>query len=512
MTKNRFLICDNLMYGKSGDLHQKIRLAVFRSVKWINTRIECSNTNVILYIFTVRKNLINTAQLFFADMYLKIIRLLGISDLAETDFDVFSKIIFLNITIGIGIFFLTIFSIVALINGDYKLASADFSVAIIQLIVAIYLNRTRKYTFASHLIVTSLGLLFIYLIITGGSSNSGFLWSFLFPIGATFLYGRKLGLMLSAVFILIVSILLFFEVTEVLEETSLKLRYLGTFAALTGIAYFFDYVKKEMEIRVQQKNIELAGHIIELQAKDKALMIEKKKAEQADMLKSEFLAQMSHEIRTPINTILNYTSLLKNEFENRLPEDLKGSFESITNASRRLIRTIDMVLDLSAIESGSYELLPENIYLIRDIIAPIISEFSQSAVNKKINLSFINNYNDDLLIRSDRYSLTQILTNLIDNSIKYTHQGEVKVMLSSDIDRILLTISDTGIGISQEYLPKLFEKFSQEGHGYSRPYEGSGLGLTLVKNYCELNNIKIEVESIKNKGTAFTLVIPSADN
>jgi len=238
-----------------------------------------------------------------------------------------------------------------------------------------------------------------------------------------------------------------------------------------------------------------------------ALIKAKEKAEESDRLKSEFLAQMSHEIRTPINTIMNFTSLLRMEMEDSLSEDLSGSFNSIENAANRLLRTINLVLNMSDVESGTYEARPDYLNLIEDILTPVFSEFARAADMKNLGLNLISK-TEDIKIFGDNYTITQIIANLIDNAIKYTDAGSVDIILSDKKECLQISIKDTGIGIAKEYLPKLFQKFSQEEQGYTRRYEGNGLGLALVKEYCEINRAEISVESEKGKGSCFNILLP----
>ncbi len=229
----------------------------------------------------------------------------------------------------------------------------------------------------------------------------------------------------------------------------------------------------------------------------------KVQAEKADKLKSEFLAQMSHEIRTPINTILNFTSLIHLEFkEKKFTGEIEEYFSSVDNAARRLIRTIDLILNMSEIEHGTYTLKHANVSIANDIITPILSEFKQKAHYHGIELNFLN-YVKDKKVYLDEYSVTQIAANLVDNAIKYTPKGKVDVSVYANGKNWFLEVRDTGIGISKEYLPTLFTTFSQEEQGYSRPYDGSGLGLALVKKYCDINNANIKVTSKKGAGTTF---------
>lgn len=243
---------------------------------------------------------------------------------------------------------------------------------------------------------------------------------------------------------------------------------------------------------------------------ESAIIEARDKAEKSDRLKSEFLAQMSHEIRSPINSILSFTSLIKDELFDKVSEDLRISFSIIENAGKRIIRTIGLILNMSEIQTGSFEILLKKINLRKDIIEKIYLEYRQAAAEKGIELlESHSNTSDELYIFADEYTIGQIISNLVDNAIKYTDKGSVTIALSKNSEgEVIVEVKDTGIGISKEYIPNLFAPFSQEEQGYTRKYEGNGLGLALVKKYCDINNIKIEVESEKGCGSNFRIIIP----
>ncbi len=245
--------------------------------------------------------------------------------------------------------------------------------------------------------------------------------------------------------------------------------------------------------------------ITEKKEVEKELILAKEKAEESDRLKSEFLAQMSHEIRSPINVILSYNSFLKEELEDKLDSSLESSFVSIDSAGKRLLRTIDLILNMAALQTGyvSVQLNPTD---ISSIISGLVTEFEFSAKNKNIGLTFID-LAGGMKVPADDYIVSEIFQNLIGNAVKYTTEGSIEIKAYSNGDsRLIVEIKDTGIGISEEYLPRLFMPFSQEETGYSRKYEGNGLGLALVKKYVDLLDAQLKVESKKGIGSVFTVI------
>ena len=276
------------------------------------------------------------------------------------------------------------------------------------------------------------------------------------------------------------------------------------------IVFYSAYVYRVKLLRA--KNKELQRRIVErkkyqeqLEIWQKELIAAKKIAEKSDRLKSEFLAQMSHEIRTPINSIRTFSYLLKESLAEKVEPDLKEAFSIIDRGGKRLIRTIDSILNMSQIQVGSFETRIEKLNMI-DLLQGLYLEFKQSIEDKGLIFNMIFNCKKPF-VEADEYTSTQIFANLIDNAFKYTPSGKIVVTVyNSDENQLVVSIEDTGIGISEEKLETVFHPFSQEESGYTRKYEGVGLGLALVKKYCELNNAVIRVKSKKGTGTTFTVI------
>ena len=225
---------------------------------------------------------------------------------------------------------------------------------------------------------------------------------------------------------------------------------------------------------------------------------------EASRLKSAFIANMSHEIRTPLNIIAGYADLIGEHLAEQNDESQKDSVEAIERACARLSRTIDNILDISKIEAGAFNRVPAQLEIGR-LLEHLLADFQVIAARKGIALTCKIDTPDATIV-FDEYSLTQALANLLDNALKFTERGGVACRLYRATDaRLCLEIRDTGIGISEEYLPRLFQPFSQEQSGIVRKFQGSGLGLALTRKYLELNGAEISVQSEKGKGTTFTI-------
>lgn len=251
------------------------------------------------------------------------------------------------------------------------------------------------------------------------------------------------------------------------------------------------------------------SRVLERKIYEEQLILAKLKAEESEKIKTAFLAQISHEIRTPLNTILTFTSIIKNELYQHLNAELEECFFLIDKGGKRLIRTFELILSAAGMLKGEYVAEFTMLTLDSEIIRPLISRHQEKAIEKGIVLNFINNLENEEQVKvfADYCSINQLFTNLIDNAIKYTHKGIVEVIIfRNEENKIQVNIIDTGIGIAEEYIPHLFDYFSQEESGYTRTYDGNGLGLALVKEYASINNLTVEVKSKKESGTTFSVI------
>lgn len=230
------------------------------------------------------------------------------------------------------------------------------------------------------------------------------------------------------------------------------------------------------------------------------------RAEDAKRLKEFFLAQISHEIRSPLNVIVGYSDLLADELRDEKKAEFGNILRSVKNNSKRLYRTFDLLLNMSQLQTGKYDARFEKIDLYA-LLKTLRSEFASMAEEKGLLIELTNSTNEDVSVIVDHYSLAQIFINLLDNAIKYTDKGWIKINIYRDGSDYCVDVSDTGKGMSKEYIDKLFIPFTQEEMGYTRRYEGTGLGLAMIKSFLDVNKAVIKIKSEINHGSTFTVVL-----
>jgi PAS domain S-box-containing protein len=248
----------------------------------------------------------------------------------------------------------------------------------------------------------------------------------------------------------------------------------------------------------------ISKDITERKKLELGLMEAKEKAEAASELKDAFIANISHEIRTPLNGVLGMTSVIKDVFSKYITPIEEEFFIGIDKSTKRIIRTVDMILNFSRLQVGEFKFKPQKIDL-NDILFELYEEYNIIAKNKGLVFSFENKIGE-VFIQTDTYCFNQVFSNLLDNAVKYTESGSIEIVIYNNIENnINIDVRDTGIGISEEYLDQIFNPYSQEEVGYTRAYEGVGLGLSLVKKFLSLLGADISVRSKKGVGTTFTI-------
>lgn len=239
------------------------------------------------------------------------------------------------------------------------------------------------------------------------------------------------------------------------------------------------------------------------------LVLAKEKAEESDRLKSAFLANMSHEIRTPMNGILGFAELLKEP-------DLSGSdqleyIQIIEKSGMRMLGIINDIIDISKIESGLMETRYTQVSLM-NILKDQIDFFTPEAKAKNIKISNVSAHSGDLIISTDKEKLEAILVNLIKNSIKYTHQGEVRVGFEQTAGKLTVFVSDTGIGTPKDRQLAIFDRFVQADIADKMAMQGAGLGLSIALAYTEMLKGNLYLKSEVGEGSVFYLDLPQENH
>ncbi|TCD57798.1 Cache 3/Cache 2 fusion domain-containing protein [Synechococcus sp. BS55D] len=238
----------------------------------------------------------------------------------------------------------------------------------------------------------------------------------------------------------------------------------------------------------------------------------REQAEDANRAKSEFLANMSHELRTPMNAIIGYSEMLIEEHEDLGQDESVEDLKKILSSSKHLLGLINSLLDLSKIEAGKMSVYCEKVNF-KGLVSDVIGTAEPlAAVNQnKIKFSFSEAAND-AEAEVDVQKLKQVLLNLISNACKFTDQGVVSVhcamQVVNDVEYLIVRVRDSGIGMNNSQIAKLFQEFSQADVGTSRKYGGTGLGLAISRKFCRLMGGDIVVNSAEGIGSIFTIKVP----
>lgn len=265
---------------------------------------------------------------------------------------------------------------------------------------------------------------------------------------------------------------------------------------------------------VYDQSIRIAGICKDISARKKLeddLVAARRAAEDAANAKSSFLANMSHEIRTPLNGVIGMSYLLA---ETKLDKDQKECVENICHSGEILLSLIEDILDFSKIEAGKITLEPEPFNLCR-LAGELCATMKLQAQQKDIGLKFDYTGNPAELFMGDSVRIRQILMNLLNNALKFTHEGFVKLKItpkkmSESDSEIYVEVSDTGIGIRKDVIHSLFNKFTQADSSINKKYGGSGLGLSICSELLKIMDSRIQVESEEGQGSKFffTLSLP----
>ena len=291
-------------------------------------------------------------------------------------------------------------------------------------------------------------------------------------------------------------------------SSSVSLFLITNLIAISFVSLFFAYSMHYMRLRSWRQRQELAEMMEEIESKTR-LEEEMKAAQEANQAKSDFLAKMSHEIRTPMNAVIGMTEL-------SLREEMSGAAReymyAIEQASHNLLSIINDILDFSKIETGKMEII-DNDYSLSSVLYDTVNIIKAKVYQTKLRFVVNIASNTPSVLVGDSLKIRQILLNLLGNSVKYSKEGYVSLTVSFEVMdeeniNLIIEATDSGIGIKQEELDKLFEEFTQLDVNSNVNVEGTGLGLAITQGFVRKMNGSIEVDSEYGKGSTFTVTIP----
>jgi signal transduction histidine kinase len=285
---------------------------------------------------------------------------------------------------------------------------------------------------------------------------------------------------------------------------------------IVGQALVMVLVDRHLSMRAKGEEQRLRNHIAELERTQHELektssdlKVALVQAAQASKAKSEFLASMSHELRTPLNAVIGFSDAMMMEIFGPMSERYKSYASDIRSSGAHLLALINDVLDLSRVDAGQAE-LREEVFGLDELVAESLPMIESQAQKADIALSTVIPHGLPAL-KADKRRIKQVLVNLLSNAVKFTPPGG-GVQISAQLTGagLALAVSDSGIGIAPEDIPKALEVFGQVDSSLARKYEGTGLGLPLSKQLMDLHGGSLRLESQVNVGTTVTVTLPPA--
>jgi len=311
----------------------------------------------------------------------------------------------------------------------------------------------------------------------------------------------------------IIAIISLASVRTYSKETSLLIKnIINTLTArIEGVLAYqkMQVFTKQLEYQnseLEAQKTEMSAQSSELLEQNRELEMQKIQLSEASRLKTNFLSNMSHELRTPLNSVIALSGVLNRRLANKIPADEYSYLEVIERNGKHLLSLINDILDISRIESGKEEVELSK-FNSKNLISDVVSMIEPQAVQKSIELIHKTGGND-LILTGDIDKCRHILQNLIGNAVKFTEKGQVEISSEQFDNSIKITVTDTGIGISENHLIHIFDEFRQADSGTSRRFGGTGLGLAIAKKYANLLGGTIEVKSTLGEGSSFSLILP----
>ncbi len=290
------------------------------------------------------------------------------------------------------------------------------------------------------------------------------------------------------------------------DEALTEVRSQEVVLAVAGQRRYFDWSMAPLQPGYRGRS----GHLVMLLLRDvterkhfeTALIQAKEEAEEMARLKTSFLANMSHEIRTPLTSIIGFADILAAQLDVEQQELL----EPISKGGQRLLDTLNSVLDYARLEAGKVQMRAE-VLDVADVARETVAFFLPQTRARSLTL-YLEDRAQGARACLDRSLLIRVLNNLLENALKFTSEGFVRLSVEADEAHVRLQVRDTGCGISEAFLPHLFDEFRQESTGMARKHEGSGLGLKITRRLVEQMHGTITAESRKGQGSTFTVAFP----
>ncbi len=395
-------------------------------------------------------------------------------------------------------------------------------------VAVLFLGRFKKVAVLTGINLVFTGFLFIFLLATSGPHGYMGLWLFIYPLAVFFMLGLHVGAIFCAVFYAAIVFVLVFQAafpSLIPLEKDFKVRFLISMFLVTFLSIFYELIRLKYQKGVEDRQAKL-------EEEKRNLQIAKRAAEQASIAKSEFLANMSHELRTPLNHIIGFTELVVDKAAGDLTPQQEEYLGDVLSSSRHLLSLINDILDLSKVEAGKMELHLSEVNL-RGILENSLVMFKEKALKHGLRIS------TDLdgipkEIQADERKLKQIVYNLLSNAVKFTPDGGTILLSARPLlyrnqgwvtpnggrvevpchpagagDWVQIMVRDTGIGLKKEDWERIFVPFEQADNSATRKYQGSGLGLSLTKNFVELHGGWIWAKSDgEGRGSTFSFLIP----
>jgi signal transduction histidine kinase/CheY-like chemotaxis protein len=291
-------------------------------------------------------------------------------------------------------------------------------------------------------------------------------------------------------------------INEIWLPLTARINGVLAFRKIEGISERLDHQNKDLE----EKSSELIMQSNELKEYNIELELQKRQLDEANQLKSSFLSNMSHELRTPLNSVIALSGVLNRRLNGTIPVEEYKYLGIIEKNGKQLLELINDILDLSRIEAGKEE-IDFTDFSINDLIQDLMNSLEPISQEKGIVLTcYIDHHLPNIV--SDYSKCHHVLQNIIGNAIKFTHEGSVEISSKTENGNIYITVKDTGIGISEENIPFIFDEFRQADGKASRIYGGTGLGLAIANRYCIMLEGNLSVESQLGKGSVFTVCLP----